>query len=494
MRTASGKKSRGSSTKKSMKKRNFAMDDEEHKNDLDLVEEGSDDARPTKDGKSSKTLLKDSKKKSNSAWVDEDDQELEVDLTKVSRLRKLIKVGEEGIVTGKQYEEKLTEYYNSKTNRNEFYKWTKKSNLPSSALEEEGELEIDNLLRSTNNIVKGVDSVGDSLPQGTIDLARIAMTRFEDKHEAVVQTIDFFKDKDLFLTAGLDKTIKLFQISKQAETSKYFLKPTKSYYLKGLPIQKAQFLNSENQIIASGMSKYFVTLDLGSERLERISPSFVTSRLDGKIKGLVISPSEDVFALWGESCYISIMCAKTKQLLYELKVNNPISTVTFSTDSTHLFCACQDGSIYQWDLIKRAIFDSFHDQGSTKTVCIDVSRNFDYLATGSTSGIVNLYDINRKTKQVDQKNPKEVNNLTTYIDNVKFNPATEILALSSKWKKSSIRLLHIGSKTVFSNWPNLRTKLSFATALGFSSDNRYFAIGNDEGNVHCYSVGHYMQA
>lgn len=77
MRTASGKKSRGSSTKKSMKKRNFAMDDEEHKNDLDLVEEGSDDARPTKDGKSSKTLLKDSKKKSNSAWVDEDDQELE---------------------------------------------------------------------------------------------------------------------------------------------------------------------------------------------------------------------------------------------------------------------------------------------------------------------------------------------------------------------------------------------------------------------------------
>ncbi len=66
-----------------------------------------------------------------------------------------------------------------------------------------------------------------------------------------------------------------------------------------------------------------------------------------------------------------------------------------------------------------------------------------------------------------------------------------MLLTYSKWKKNAIRLVHIPSYTVFSNWPNFKTNLKFVTAAAFSANGRYLGVGNDAGNVYLYNLRHY---
>ncbi len=69
------------------------------------------------------------------------------------------------------------------------------------------------------------------------------------------------------------------------------------------------------------------------------------------------------------------------------------------------------------------------------------------MATGSKMGTVNLFKINENV--LEPKPFKTLMNLTTAITDLKFNPTSEVLSFSSKWKKNAFRLAHIPSYTVF---------------------------------------------
>jgi len=85
-------------------------------------------------------------------------------------------------------------------------------------------------------------------------------------------------------------------------------------------------------------------------------------------------------------------------------------------------------------------------------------------------------------------------NLTTAIDNLAFSPDTQMLALSSRMKKDSLRLVHLPSYTVFSNWPTSGTPLHMVTSMDFSPGGGYMAIGNAKGKVLLYRMHHYGRA
>jgi len=84
---------------------------------------------------------------------------------------------------------------------------------------------------------------------------------------------------------------------------------------------------------------------------------------------------------------------------------------------------------------------------------------------------------------------KVIENLTTNIDSLTFNPAGEILGIGSRWKANGARLYHCGAKTVFANWPS--GGLAYPTAMSWSADGDLLALGNDEGNVHLYDMNYY---
>lgn len=426
------------------------------------------------------------KRKPQQVWEDTDDKDVEVDLSKVARLRKLRKNKEETVVTGEEYQDRLKEYYSKTMTTSHFYDWVNKG---VETTEKKEESYLDSILKTNVPIIEG--SKTETLPSEIIKLSKAAVLPLESRHNCVIQAIDFHRNNETLLTSGLDKTIKIFNLSKVFETNKYELRPMKTLYTKNLPILTAKFNNSYNEILATGLKKYLLSFDLVKESFDKSSPSFITARLENKIKSFALSPDEQTIALFGHNQYVMMVSAKTKQLLYEFRLNSECSSVCFSPDSDYLFTSTEDGNIYQWDLNTRKIAEMFHDTGSFKTTCIDFSNDGNYLVAGNSAGIANIYGFNKLSKTIDKTLLKEIDNLTTSLDNVKFNPRGEIMAITSKWKRNAIRLVHVPTQTVFSNWPNFRTKLSYLNKVCFSGNSRYMALGNDIGNVIVYNFDHY---
>ena len=84
--------------------------------------------------------------------------------------------------------------------------------------------------------------------------------------------------------------------------------------------------------------------------------------------------------------------------------------------------------------------------------------------------------------------------LTTSITSLAFNPDSQLLAMSSKYKKDAMRLVHVPSGTVFSNWPSSKTPLHNVSTVAFSPGGAYLAVGNDRGRVLLYRLAHYNAA
>jgi len=74
---------------------------------------------------------------------------------------------------------------------------------------------------------------------------------------------------------------------------------------------------------------------------------------------------------------------------------------------------------------------------------------------------------------------------------LKFNSTGEILAVLSRWKTNGIKLIHMGSMTVFQNWPDFKSHIQFPFSINFSEESKYFYVGNDEGNVLMYKLNFY---
>jgi U3 small nucleolar RNA-associated protein 18 len=144
------------------------------------------------------------------------------------------------------------------------------------------------------------------------------------------------------------------------------------------------------------------------------------------------------------------------------------------------------------------------DEGNFNTSCLAASQDSAYLATGSAAGIVNLYGHpsggsgggggSRLARPARQPPLKSLMNLTTAVDSLAFNADSQLLAMASRMKKDSLRLVHLPSMTVFANWPTSKTPLQYVHSLAFSPNSGYLALGNAKGRVLLYRLHHYGSA
>jgi U3 small nucleolar RNA-associated protein 18 len=122
-----------------------------------------------------------------------------------------------------------------------------------------------------------------------------------------------------------------------------------------------------------------------------------------------------------------------------------------------------------------------------------------HLAVGAESGVVNLYSeqtgysAGKAVATTQNRKPiKSIMNLHTSADLVRFNGDGQILAMSTRREKNSLKLLHVPSGTVFSNWPTSKTPLNYVWSMDFSPESKFLAIGNDKGKCLLYRMMHYQ--
>jgi len=144
-------------------------------------------------------------------------------------------------------------------------------------------------------------------------------------------------------------------------------------------------------------------------------------------------------------------------------------------------------------------------RGGVHGTALQVSAKSSYYATGSDSGMVNIYStetvknlsssrsLSHSIMNTRSISPlKTLGNLTTAIHNIQFNCDNQIIAFASRHNKDSLRLAHLPSMTVFANWPTSSTPLHYVTSLAFSPSSGYLVVGNDRGKALLYRLHHYQ--
>jgi len=294
----------------------------------------------------------------------------------------------------------------------------------------------------------------------------------------------------LVLAAGLDKTARLFHVDDVRNVK------VQGIHLHDMPIHSASFLHQGREMLFTGRRSFLYCVDVESAAVHRIST--VRGRGERSWERHVSNIQGDTVALLGDSGHISFISAQSKQWMFGLKMNGSVRAASYSGDGHELYSIGDEGYVYIWDLRQRRCRHKMNDEGQVKGTAISVSRTQNtqvMLATGGESGIVNLYrdDSSMCFSSSHPAVTKCLTSLTTPIDSLVFNCSSELLCLSSSRTLDSLSICHLPSMTMISNWPTSRTPLHYVTAIDFSPNSGYLAIGNDRGRVLLYRLKHYQQ-
>mmetsp|Transcript_9469 Transcript_9469/g.18261 ORF Transcript_9469/g.18261 Transcript_9469/m.18261 type:complete len:399 (+) Transcript_9469:2856-4052(+) len=382
------------------------------------------------------------------AWKDVDDEHLQLDLTS----RKLKGLADEGLLTGPTYVEKLRSLHSSMYQPT----WVQATTHDRRT--------ILGLLSTSKAVLS--DKTAHLLPHN-IEIEQLPHANSSSYSSSVVNAVEFHND--FLLTAGNDKKLKVFRFSEQDNSLEL------SVHLKDLPIKSAKVVNGK--VFLAGDRSFFYTFDLLSSKLTRVPG--VVGHQNKQLKTVIKSPDSNYATFLTDDGYLLFTSPNSTRLLFELKMNGTAQAASFADDTT-IYSGGSEGDVYEWDLRTRRCVRRFADEGNTHVTALSATET--HLATGSSSGVVNLYD-RRASKFSEGLPEKSLLNLTTSVDGVSFNSSSELLLMHSRWKKDALRLVHVASRTTYANWPNFKSHLMLPFCASFSADSKYLCVGNEEGQV-----------
>ncbi|XP_075072865.1 U3 small nucleolar RNA-associated protein 18 homolog [Mixophyes fleayi] len=443
----------------------------------DLLESDSDDDESAKD--STAPVKK-------AAWVDDDD-EVEESIDMTHRYRKdVMKSKAEKKLSKEKLQVRLQQEFQkamggvpSWASRDPKKRYSKEDSDDDSD-EESG----DNLLSKTGNFL----AKSSYLPKGILEVKRCLNANHERPCTAPLTTVQFHPLAQVIMTAGLDRSVSLFQVDGKLNPK------IQSIHLEKFPVFKALFSADGEQVIATGLRhKYFYVYDMMGGSITTI-PLYRIRGLEEKcVKYFEVSPDGSFLLLIGSAGYLHLLSMKTKQLIGSMKMNGKTSRAVFSPDSSKIFSNTDDGDVYVWDVKSRQCLNRFLDDGSLAGTSLALSKDGQYVSCGSSSGVVNIYGFDDCLQHTQPKPLKSIMNLVTTASSQVFNPHTEILAVASHTTDEAVKLVHVPSFTVFSNFPtqSKRKRVHLPRAMDFSPHSGFFSIANNKGEALLYRLKHY---
>ncbi|KRY23207.1 U3 small nucleolar RNA-associated protein 18 -like protein [Trichinella patagoniensis] len=412
---------------------------------------------PTTAGRERAVVMDDSEER-NSAWVDEDDLDKVNLLDQPARLVNKMHIRGETEFGGEAYSERLKRTFEKVTHTKTCPAWASnvKRKRRSSDNEESSEDEADVFVRSTGKCL-GKTEV---LLSKKLSCKRLRDLIFEEGKQK--RNIDGKENNSLH----------------RATFEQY-------------TVDKAHFSADGGWIIVgSALYDHFYYFDMHAGKIVKVRPINGVTKSKENCEFLP-SPDGKVIALFGRWGQIYVVSARTFELMWTLKLNDSVRSAAFSSDGSHLYTYSKDGNVYIWDMAMQNYFQKFPDSGCVSGLSIAISQNSNYLACGSSVGVVNLYSAESALQTAQPKLLKGISNLTTAADLLRFNGSSEILAMGSSKKPNALKLLHVQSKTVFENFPMSTCKLGNVKCVDFSPNGGYMCVGNNSGRAMLFRMLHY---
>lgn len=203
---------------------------------------------------------------------------------------------------------------------------------------------------------------------------------------------------------------------------------------------------------------------------------------------------------------INILNASTTQWISEARVEGKGGVADFAWwgDGEGMTILGKGGEATEYSVPERKVVARWIDDGAVGTTVIALggagsgakSLGGDrWLAVGSSSGVVNLYDRRSWVEKKELKIPerpqptKILDQLVTPTSVLEFSPDGQVLVMASRWKRDALRLVHLPSCTVYRNWPTGGTPLGRVCSVAWSKGGgRWLAVGNEGGRIGLWEI------
>lgn len=464
-----------------------------------------------------------------------------ISLASVPRLRKLRTTEAEDVVNGKEYSRRLRKQFEL---LNPPPAWaqhaldrfaTKRRRLSadrdSQVEDSQDEMDLDDELPSVAPLTKLLQDAESLVRQSGTGTGKkrklrpevISIQKLKDVpgiQPSAITSLSFHSKLPLLLSSGPSSTLYLHHISPSPPAPSPNPLLT-SMHIRGTALSTTAFHPTDSRIFLSARRRYFHVWDLNTGKVEKVTRVYGQQHDQKTMERFKLSPDGKYMALLGSARksggVINILSASTLQWTSQVRIESRGGVADFCwwRDSRGLCIAGKNGEITEWSLSDQRIVARWQDEGAVGTTTIGLGGQHEYskssigtdrwIATGSTSGIVNIYDrrawlAHPQTglEQVMPLQPKPTrvfDQLTTPTSNLVFSPDGQLLVMSSKWKKDALRIVHLPSCTLFRNWPTSQTAMGRITGVAFAAGevmgedlHSVLAVGNEQGKVRLWEI------
>ncbi|KAH3681503.1 hypothetical protein WICPIJ_007526 [Wickerhamomyces pijperi] len=462
----------------------FFVDDGEGEDKMD-VDEDSEEESESEDEDTS------------DAWSDSEDENINVSLLDSNRTKKLRHAETDSVIGGKQYISRLRSQFEKIYPRPEWADSYEEDDVDEEGSDREAGVLTDdedsqfesgdvralaNLLRQTSKYTNTKQSK--LLPPIKLDILKLKDANQNHASRSAIQTLSFHPTHPLLLTSGYDRCVRVYHIDGKNNNV------VSTIQFKDTPIQTAQFNpNAENnKIFAGGRRRYMYAWDLRTGSTEKISRMYGHESTQRSFENFKISPRGTFLALMGNSGWVNILSAVTTQYVQGFKIEGTLVDFDFAHDESFIIIANSIGEIWEFDMKTKKVIRKWNDETGVGITKVKLGgKNNKYVAVGSSSGIVNIYD---RTKDI--KSPLgTLDHLVTSISSLEFSHDGQMLVMASRAKVDSLRVVHLPSCKVFQNWPTSGTPLGKVTSVKFSPNSEMLCIANEAGKARLWRLNHY---
>uniref|UniRef100_A0A0A9Y4N2 U3 small nucleolar RNA-associated protein 18 homolog n=2 Tax=Lygus hesperus TaxID=30085 RepID=A0A0A9Y4N2_LYGHE len=404
------------------------------------------------------------------AWQDADDQDI-VSVEDVLRLKKTRKVPL-GLKPTSDYQKYLRKKF---TDVHGEPSWAKLDQKHAETVDPD--LAI---LRSSGHMLEKPKY----LSKGVLEIKKMASLNSSTRNEGIIKAVQFHPTSTVALVAGMSGIASIFQVDGSGNNK------LASVRFEKFPIRCARFSpNGKEFIVGSTQQRHFYCYDMMVGTSIKI-PMHHNTGLSNMSK-FEISPDGKFIAVAGKFGQIHLLTGNSKEWVGTFSMNGSVETLCFSPDSKTLYSYGEQGDVYVWNVGSRRLIHKFHDEGSIKGTSLAVSPCETYIAAGSSSGVVNLYETNRALQENNPVPSKAIMNLVTSSTSVVFNHSSQILAIASDEKENAVKLVHLPSFTVFSNFPSYSAELHRIQDVAFSPNSGYLSLVNNKQTAFLFRLKHF---